>query len=214
LLLLLLLLLVLATLALENYSSIVSSNVYLENYQIGNSPEEQSIDWYIGDGMFISVPDPSLRVPASTARTICRNVCASCRNSDGQYGGLVSLDHSNTNIAVFNYIAALTLARDPQDYPFWVGLVQYDAVMNYVEPGEGFYWDLTTGTRMLDRLDTVLWKSGEPDDVDDDTGAIGANCGCFDARFPDGLFDCSCDSLRIPVCFLPSKRFFLLLLGF
>jgi hypothetical protein len=78
---------------------------------------------------------------------------------------------------------------DLTNYSFWVGLRQYDASMNYLEPGEGFYWDMTYATRMLDPLDTMLWKMGEPDDIDDETATINANCVCYDARFPNGLFD-------------------------
>jgi hypothetical protein len=116
--------------------------------------------------------------------------------NSGQTIGLVAFS-TDINIALFNYLTKKVYNESGNlNYPFWTSMYQQDQV---IEPDEGFYFNSPDWV-WEDRLGTKVWRNGQPDNRDDDTADVNVNCACYDARNPDGLFDCSCASLRIPVC--------------
>jgi hypothetical protein len=196
--------LLLSCYALENFSTVIlKQNVSLEIYRIGNSAEEQSIDWYMGNEFLLSIPDPTKRLSFSDAGQYCKNICPSCRYTYDYLGaGLVSLT-SKYNIALFNAITQQIRSED--NYAFWTGL-QQQVGNNFIEPDEGFVWGEPTNN-WLDHLNIRLWRPGQPDNIDDESGSRGAACACYDSRFQNGIYDCSCDLQRIPVCMVKCMSF-------
>jgi hypothetical protein len=201
-------LLVSALLELESFSSVISRsdlnppNLYIEKYLIGNSATEQAIEWYVGDGVFISIPDPSARLSYDEADFYCRSTCPSCVFTNSFSLGLVALK-TDINIALFHYLTKKVYNESGYlNYQFWTSLKQQTP--NYLEPDEGFYFS-SPDFGWEDRFDMKLWRPGQPDNFDGDTFEINVNCACYDARTPDGLSDCACTSRRIPVCVMLGK---------
>ncbi len=199
---------VLANSLLDNYSSIISLNHLIPStniYKIGNSIEDQDIQWYLGDEIFISIPNPSLRLNFNGAINYCASICQTCRAVGmNKFRGLISLQESEYNIALFNYLTNKTFVESGllSSDSFWIGLYQYD---NSIEPEFSFKWAEPDYSELDDASTIRLWKENEPNDRDEISGESGANCACYDSKDPTGIYDCSCNSLRIPVCMMKSK---------
>jgi hypothetical protein len=189
---------------LDNYSTILSLNHLIPSniYKIGNSLDDQRIDWYLGDEIFISIPNSSLRVDFKGAVNYCASICQTCQAAGySKFRGLVSLQGSEYNIALFNYLTNKTFVEQ-SDAIFWIGLYQYDTS---IEPEFSYKWAEPDYSEHDESSPIRLWKKGEPNDRDEISGESHANCACYDSQDPTGIFDCSCASLLIPVCMIKSR---------
>ncbi len=191
---------------LDNYSTVISLNHLLippPSYKIGNSLQDQSIDWYLGDEIFISIPNSSIRVDFKGAMNYCGNICQTCKAAGlyDKFRGLISLQGSEYNIALFNYLTNKTFveSRLESNDIFWIGLYQHDSS---IEPEFSYKWAEPDYSELDESSLIRLWKRNEPNDRDESTGERTANCACYDSQDPTGIFDCSCTSLRIPVCMI------------